>query len=231
MDTLKHPGTILGAVDLVGLITACAYFQRQVTDLKKAVEELKTAQPDDNKTQFEEIGKHFSGVEQFVNGLAGQLGQVKGLVNALAEKTVTLESNQKRIISRLDNLENPRGAYNRGRHSPVRHRQREKPSRHQQRDFSPINRPREKTPPRRRPREKSPSSKPREKSPSSKPRVFSPSSKPREKTPPRRHHEESQRHESVPVQEESESGSSDDEDTDIVARMARQRAQEKKKGA
>jgi len=117
MDQLKHPGTILAAVDLVAIVTAWVYLQRQINDLKKEVEKLEkedTSIKDGIKKQIELISQQMNVFIQNFNNLAQQVKFNTETMGTMKSKMDEYESQQQSIFEILH-----ANGYNSQRHNAI----------------------------------------------------------------------------------------------------------------
>ena len=77
MDSLKHPGTILAGIDLVGLISVSIYFQKQITETQREIDELKKTD-----SNIENVKKQFENIHKKLNELSTHTSQHIDVLNA-----------------------------------------------------------------------------------------------------------------------------------------------------
>lgn len=69
METLKHPGTILGAVDLVALVVGFVHFQKKFNDLKSDIDNLNTEDDDLKNKINKKIDENLKSIENMGKSL------------------------------------------------------------------------------------------------------------------------------------------------------------------
>jgi hypothetical protein len=101
METVKHPGTILGAIDLIGLLAGWAYFQKQYNELRK---DLDNSVGDSEKlkagitTQFEIFSRQMhSATKNITNRVKSNQDEIRHLKAKISQ----YEQNQSEIYELL----------------------------------------------------------------------------------------------------------------------------------
>ena len=106
MDSVKHPGTILGAIDLVGLVVTWTYFKKQIDKLNKQYHKFSKEENslrEDCKLQSENVQKVMEEFEKKLNNIIGAINTNRGMINHLNDRLTVLERNGVTLVSKGDN--------------------------------------------------------------------------------------------------------------------------------
>ncbi len=126
MESVKHPGTILAAVDLVAIITLWVHLQRKINDLSKEIERLDkedTTIKDGVKKQIDAISMQMSTLINNFNAMGHQFKADHETIINLQNKIESQDKQIQYLTSIVGNSEyNVNMNYNHPRHSHVTRR-------------------------------------------------------------------------------------------------------------
>jgi hypothetical protein len=103
MDSLKHPGTIISTVSLVGLLGTSAYFYKKLGDLEEELNKFSDVviRMDRTVNQEESTKMQLESVTSAVRKFGQTLGEMKEVIDGINAATKENERKIKAIIERM----------------------------------------------------------------------------------------------------------------------------------
>ncbi|SOB74390.1 hypothetical protein BQ9231_00507 [Cedratvirus lausannensis] len=109
MDSLKHPGTIISTVSLVGLLGTSAYFYKKIGDLEEELNKFSDVviRMDRSVNQEESTKTQLESVTSAVRNFGRTLADMKEILDGINLATIENERKIKAIMERMaeENME------------------------------------------------------------------------------------------------------------------------------